>query len=150
MKCSYKFVAAGLRPLFSGDWPARHLWVCAVRLDNGRRVTFGLDPVRADVATAVAASCAIPGFFEPVTIDGARYVDGGAHSPTNADLVARLGLDLVVVSTSAATVGEDRRGHRRTVDDIIENLFIAPLGNSRARKHSEPEGSRQSATRETP
>jgi len=39
------------------------------------------------------------------------------------------GLDLVVVSTSAATVSEDRREHRQTVDDIIENLIIAPLSN---------------------
>jgi CubicO group peptidase (beta-lactamase class C family) len=38
-------------------------------------------------------------------------------------------LDLVVVSTSAATVSDDRRDHRRTVDDIIENLIIAPLAN---------------------
>jgi CubicO group peptidase (beta-lactamase class C family) len=38
-------------------------------------------------------------------------------------------LDLVVVSTSAATVGDDRREHRRTVDDIIEQFVIAPLSN---------------------
>ena len=37
-------------------------------------------------------------------------------------------LDLVVVSTSAATVSEDRRTHRRTVDDIIEHLIVAPIG----------------------
>jgi CubicO group peptidase (beta-lactamase class C family) len=36
-------------------------------------------------------------------------------------------LDLVVVSTSAATVSDDRRTHRRTVDDIIEQLIVAPL-----------------------
>ena len=36
-------------------------------------------------------------------------------------------LDLVVVSTSAATVSEDRREHRRTVDDIIEHLIIATI-----------------------
>jgi hypothetical protein len=36
-------------------------------------------------------------------------------------------LDLVVVSTSAATVSDDRREHRRSVDDIIEHLIIAPL-----------------------
>ena len=36
-------------------------------------------------------------------------------------------LELVVVSTSAATVSDDRRSHRRTVDDIIEYLVIAPL-----------------------
>jgi hypothetical protein len=36
----------------------------------------------------------------------------------------------VVVSTSAATVGEDRRSHRRNVEDIIEQLIVAPLGDS--------------------
>ncbi len=36
-------------------------------------------------------------------------------------------LDLVVVSTSAATVSEDRRDHRRSVDDIIEQLIVARL-----------------------
>jgi CubicO group peptidase (beta-lactamase class C family) len=36
-------------------------------------------------------------------------------------------LDLVVVSTSAATVSDDRREHRRNVDEIIENLIVAPL-----------------------
>jgi CubicO group peptidase (beta-lactamase class C family) len=39
-------------------------------------------------------------------------------------------LDLVVVSTSSATVGEDRRSHRRTVDEIIEQLVVAPLGDA--------------------
>jgi CubicO group peptidase (beta-lactamase class C family) len=39
-------------------------------------------------------------------------------------------LDLVVVSTSAATVSEDRRSHRRNVDDIIEQLIVAPLGEN--------------------
>ena len=39
-------------------------------------------------------------------------------------------LDLAVVSTSAATVSEDRRDHRRTVDEIIEYLIIAPLAGA--------------------
>jgi CubicO group peptidase (beta-lactamase class C family) len=39
-------------------------------------------------------------------------------------------LDLVVVSTSAATVSEDRRTHRRTVDEIIEHLIVAPIGET--------------------
>jgi CubicO group peptidase (beta-lactamase class C family) len=37
-------------------------------------------------------------------------------------------LDLTVVSTSAATVSEDRRDHRRTVDEIIEQLIVGVLG----------------------
>ena len=39
-------------------------------------------------------------------------------------------LDVVVVSTSAATVSEDRRDHRRTVDEIIEHLIVAPLAGA--------------------
>jgi CubicO group peptidase (beta-lactamase class C family) len=40
-------------------------------------------------------------------------------------------LDLVIVSTSAATVSDDRRTHRRTVDDIIEYLIVAPIAAAR-------------------
>jgi NTE family protein len=94
-----ELVAASLRPLFDG-WPEQSLWINAVALETGRRVTFGRDArVLTDVPTAVAASCAIPAFFAPVSIDGVRYVDGGVHSPTNADLVVGLALDLVVISS---------------------------------------------------
>jgi NTE family protein len=37
---------------------------------------------------AVAASCAVPGIWPPVTIDGRRYMDGGVRSTDNADLAA--------------------------------------------------------------
>jgi CubicO group peptidase (beta-lactamase class C family) len=37
-------------------------------------------------------------------------------------------LDLTIVSTSSPAVSEDRRDHRRTVEEIIEHLIIAPLG----------------------
>jgi NTE family protein len=107
-----ELVAATFRPLFGSDWPARDLWLTAVRLSDGQRVVFGREgaPV-AHVADAVAASCAIPGFFEPVTIGGVTYVDGGAHSPTNADLLAdRAGdLDLVIVSSPMSVAGNRLR-----------------------------------------
>ena len=38
-------------------------------------------------------------------------------------------LELTVVSTSSATVGEDRRDHRSTVDDIIEQLIVGALAS---------------------
>jgi NTE family protein len=50
-----------------------------------------------DVGTAVAASCAIPSFFAPVHVAGQAYVDGGVHSPSNADVVAADRPELVVV-----------------------------------------------------
>ena len=46
---------------------------------------------------AVAASCAVPGIWPPVTIDGHRYMDGGIRSSDNADL-ARGAARIVVVS----------------------------------------------------
>jgi NTE family protein len=114
-----ELIAAGFRPLFTAGWPDRELWLCAVRLDSGRRVVFGRDDTRdgVDVADAVAASCAIPAFFEPVTIGGVRYVDGGAHSPTNADLAAD-GPGLVLVS-SPMSVG---RGALRPRAELVGRL----------------------------
>ena len=65
-------------------------------MDDACRVVFGRPGApHTDVATAVGASSAIPGYFAPVTIHGRRYVDGGVHSPTNADVLRREDLDLV-------------------------------------------------------
>jgi NTE family protein len=62
------------------------LAVSAVDLDSGRRVMFGRPGApSASVGQAVEASCAIPGYFRPVSIGGRDYVDGGAWSPTNMD-----------------------------------------------------------------
>jgi NTE family protein len=105
-----ELVAAGFRPLFGSDWPERNLWLTAVRLRDGNRVVFGRPGAPpAPVADAVAASCAIPSFFEPVTIGGVAFVDGGAHSPTNADLLAERELDLVVVSSPMSVAGNRLR-----------------------------------------
>ncbi|MGZ4595798.1 MAG: patatin-like phospholipase family protein [Actinomycetes bacterium] len=93
--------AARLRPLFQG-WPTRPLWICAVSLESGRRVVFGRD-AQAAVADAVAASCAVPGYYQPVTVGGERFVDGGGWSLLNLDLLAGVGLDLVVVSAPLST-----------------------------------------------
>lgn len=81
-------------------WPDRPLWINAVRLRDGTHVVLGRDLFpEPSVGIAVAASSAIPGYFAPVTIDDERYVDGGAHSPTNAQLVGDLELDVVIVSS---------------------------------------------------
>ena len=81
------------------QWPAERFWVPAVRLSDGERVVFGRDDLQATAAEAVRASCAVPALFEPVTVDGRRYIDGGLHSYTNADLMGPPAFDLVVVSS---------------------------------------------------
>ena len=80
-------------------WPEQPFWVAAVRLSDGERVVFGRDDLRATAAEAVRASCAVPVLFEPVTLDGRQYVDGGVHSYTNVDLMGPPAFDLVVVSS---------------------------------------------------
>ena len=80
-------------------WPAQPFWVTAVRLSDGERVVFGRDDLQATAAEAVRASCAVPVMFEPVTVDGRRYVDGGVNSYTNADLMGPPAFDLVVMSS---------------------------------------------------
>jgi NTE family protein len=95
-----------LRRRCGSAWPERDLYVCAVRRRDGRRVIFGAPGApEVDVATAVAASCAIPAYFRPVSIGDETYVDGGVHSPTNADVLAGRGLDLVVVSAPMSVAG---------------------------------------------
>jgi NTE family protein len=93
-------VARQLEGVVGDGWPA-DLWVCAVRRSDGKRVVFGRPrprhPVPPPVADAVAASCAIPGYFSPVRINGIDYIDGGVHSPTNADVLAERHLDVVIV-----------------------------------------------------
>jgi CubicO group peptidase (beta-lactamase class C family) len=39
-------------------------------------------------------------------------------------------LELVIVTTSSSTVDESRRGHRRTVLDIVEQLVIEPIAEA--------------------
>jgi len=87
------------------DWPERDFWPCAVDLDDGSRAVFGRpgEPA-AEPGQAVAASCAIPGVFAPVEINGRLYIDGGGWSPTNADVLADLGLDLVIVVSPMSAV----------------------------------------------
>ncbi len=54
------------------DLPIKTL-ICATDLDSGTKEVFERGPL----APRVAASCCVPIVFEPVEIEGRRYVDGG-------------------------------------------------------------------------
>jgi NTE family protein len=89
---------AALERVDARGWPEQDLWINAVRREDGRHVLFG-HPETPTVPwhRAVAASCAVPGYFAPVRIGNKTYVDGGAHSPTSADVLRELDLGLVIV-----------------------------------------------------
>jgi NTE family protein len=76
------------------EWPERDLTITAVDAETGEFRTFDRDS-GVPLLHAVAASCAVPGVYPPVTIDGRRYVDGGMRSAANADLAQ--GYDRLVV-----------------------------------------------------
>ncbi len=67
------------------DWPDRVLRVTAIDAATGELVVFGRDS-GVDLIDAVAASCAVPGAWPPVTIGDRRYMDGGIGSTINLDI----------------------------------------------------------------
>lgn len=74
-----------------------NLWIVAIDYQTGERVVFGGEDVpRTELADAVAASCAVPGFYHPVTIGRHRYIDGGMFSAANLDLMAAADVEVVV------------------------------------------------------
>jgi NTE family protein len=87
-------IIAGRLP--SHEWPGIRLVVTAVDVASGEFVTFDRD-AGVGLIDAVAASCAVPGIWPPVTIDGRRYMDGGVRTVTNADLAADHDRVLVLV-----------------------------------------------------
>ena len=100
-------LVAGVAP---EQWPTHpKTWIVAMDYETGKRVVFGREGApAASLPDAVRASCAIPAWFEPVTIGGRRYTDGGTCSATSADLLAPLGLDEVYVLAPMASYDDDR------------------------------------------
>ena len=78
----------------------------ATQLETGDRAVF----VRGNVGQAVRASSSIPGVFEPVTIGGKTYVDGGVVSPVPVDAAKQLGADFVI----AVDISSRANGQRPT------------------------------------
>ncbi|HVF33123.1 MAG TPA: patatin-like phospholipase family protein [Acidimicrobiales bacterium] len=122
-----------LHAISGQDWPDG-LWICAARRRDGGRVVFGRPgSPYALLGRAVAASCAIPGYFAPVRIGNVSYFDGGVHSPTNADVLRDERLDLVVVVSPMSA----DRGVARTADAPMRFLahrkLQSEVGRLRAR-----------------
>jgi NTE family protein len=81
------------------EWPAGRLLITAVDAETGEFVAFDRDS-GVPLVDAVGASCALPGVWPPVTIDGRRYVDGGVRSPANVDLAGGCERIVVLAPTS--------------------------------------------------
>src|SRR4051812_39331765 len=121
---------AALRELERPEWPEPGLWICAVRRRDGRRVVFDRPgSPEAPIHLAVGASCAVPGYFAPVRIEGHDYVDGGVHSSTNAAILRGQGLDLVIVVAPMSGPA----GWRPGLFAAALRVVVAPRGRPRGR-----------------
>jgi NTE family protein len=102
-------------------WPDGALLLTAVDAETGQPAVFTKES-GVDLVDAVAASCAVPGVWPPVTINGHRYIDGGVRSGTNADLAA--GCDRVLVVTPSQAAAPQPWGN---LDDEIDQLSPADV-----------------------
>lgn len=102
-------------------WPRPGVWISTFNYDFGYRVIFGHPATpEVEIAEAVCASCAIPGWYAPIVIDGNRYVDGGTWSPTSADVLADEELDDVTVLAPMASFDVD---HPKNLSTAVERAW---------------------------
>jgi NTE family protein len=125
-----------IRSVVPSGWsPHPNLWIVACDYETGRRTPFGrADAPAADLADAVAASCAIPGIYHPVAIGGRRYVDGGIYSTSNADILRNEDLDLVICLNPTSTLHPIRAVNPRDVFNIVFQRAAGRRLGSEAKK----------------
>lgn len=81
-------------------WPRTpRLVITAIDTATGELVAWDADD-EVPLPAAVAASCALPGVFPPVRVDGSRFMDGGVRSVTNTDLARGADVVIVIAPTS--------------------------------------------------
>lgn len=123
-----RFAAIAER-LGDADWPdPGRLLVTAVDVETGAlRVFDGSDGV--SLRDAVAASCAVPGVYPPVPLAGRTYIDGGARTGGNADLVAHCDR-VVALMPLDRSVGPIRSAEQQLADTA--SLVIGPDPTARS------------------
>lgn len=103
MRSPSLYLEEPLRELCAGVSPpgtfrdlATPLLVNTVDIERGTRVVWGLPGLQdVPVVDAIYASCALPGFFPPGTVDGRTCIDGGTIDNLPVS-IASLGVDAVI------------------------------------------------------
>ena len=99
----------------SHDWPARVLRISAIDTATGELVAFDKTS-GVSLVDAVAASCAVPGVWPPVTIAHRRYMDGGVGSSVNMVLANDCDAAVVLVPSGRDTPSPFSAGAGQEVD----------------------------------
>lgn len=114
----------------------RRLYIPAIDLDTGERVVFGdTERSRNRVSSAVAASCAIPRLFRPVTTSDRDLVDGGIADALNLDLALDQGASEVLVVNPLVAALNDRSSRclpspKGGCGHIAEQGLVVALGQA--------------------
>lgn len=88
----------------------------ATNLSNGEMMVFRTG----NTGMAVRASSSVPVFFQPVTINGQDYVDGGLVAPVPASVARSMGADFVI-AVDISDRPQDR--NTATISDILWQTF---------------------------
>ena len=99
----------------SHSWPDRVLRVTAVDIATGELVVFDRDS-GVDLVDAVAASCAVPGAWPPVTIGDVRYMDGGVGSTINLSFADDCDAAVVLVPAGESSPSPFGAGAANEID----------------------------------
>ncbi len=103
---------------------AKPLGVVATDLRSGDMVVFRTG----STGIAVRASCSVPGVFQPVSINGREYVDGGLSSPVPVRSARAMGADFVI----AVDIGGKPSDKAESTLDMLLQTFLI-MGNSISR-----------------
>jgi NTE family protein len=118
------------------DWPAGQLKIAAIEVAGGDFTAFDASS-GVSLIDAVSASCAVPGIWPPVTINGKRFMDGGMRSAANADLAAGYRRVIIIAPLhrgigpipSVARQAAELRAHGSTVIVITpDSAALAAIG----------------------
>ena len=106
----------------SHDWPDRVLRISAIDTATGELVVFDRSS-GVGLVDAVAASCAVPAVWPPVTIGEHRYMDGGVGSSVNMALADDCDVAVVLVPSGRSTPSPFGGGAAEEVDAFGGSAF---------------------------
>ena len=106
----------------SHDWPDRVLRISAIDTATGELVMFDRNS-GVGLVDAVAASCAVPAVWPPVTIGERRYMDGGVGSSVNMVLANDCDVAVVLVPSGRSAPSPFGGGAAEEVDALGGSAF---------------------------
>jgi len=119
------------RRLLNRSWPETRLVIAAVDAETGEARNFDRDS-GVSLLDAVAASCAVPLVWPPISIEGRRYIDGGVRSPANADLASGCERGVVLAPVAMALRPSGRIDSQlASLGPHVRSIVVSPDANAR-------------------